>query len=621
MTMKTKSIIFTVLGTVILGFSSCSEMLDTSSTMVMFEQDHQISEATDTVYSVLGIIQKLQTIADRTVLLGEIRGDLTSLNNEASKDLKEISNFEFSSENKYNNPLDYYAVINNCNYYLAHADTTYMRSKEHIFLGEYGVVLAYRAWAYLRLAEAYGKVPFFTEPLTNGAKADPNLYEKKDIKEIARLLIDDLKPFVDVPLPDYGQISDFDNSQLFFIPIRLILGELCLWAGDGYYIEAAKYFHDYLSHLQKYVTTGYQSIWWNSYLFASYQDNYSPLFGSNSETQQITFIPMEGEEYNGVTSELPDIFNSTEKNLYYYTATASQAIRELSANQTCVYYDGYEDQVYYVDPEEMTSIYEKGDLRLGSIVDIDNDIKDEKLASVYNTSKQTIKKINATKICIFRKDLVYLRFAEALNYAGFPESAFAVLKYGLSNQWYTMRDDYISGYEQRIVKAKNLNILDFPYYGTNQGFYPYVFLSSLGAVSTASNTMGIHSRGCGLSEKNDMYALICHPDTLSDRYLSMTAEAQVAYLDSVRAEQMLEVEQKIVDELALETVFEGNRFGDLVRFSMHRGERMGQYSDNAFLAGKVAARNGSESVDKGLESKLTGDGKSFNPAWYMSLPE
>ena len=46
-------------------------MLETESDLVMFEEDNTLNHATDSVYSVMGIINKMQVIADRVVLLGE----------------------------------------------------------------------------------------------------------------------------------------------------------------------------------------------------------------------------------------------------------------------------------------------------------------------------------------------------------------------------------------------------------------------------------------------------------------------------------------------------------------------------------------------------------------------
>lgn len=621
MTMKTKSIIFAVFGAALLGFTSCEGMLSTKSSIVMFEDDHEFDEPTDTVYSVLGIIQKMQKIADRTVLFGELRGDLTSLNGLASKDLQEISNFSTTVENKYNNPIDYYAVINNCNYFLAHADTAKKMNQDYIFRKEYGVVLSYRAWAYLKLAEAYGKVPFVTKPITNGADADAALYDILDIRQIADKLIPELEGFVDEELPDYGGIDAFAKSTLFFLPTRLILGELCLWAGgQANYEKAARYYHDYLYRVGHYVTTGREKIWWTTENFISYYDQYSSLFGTQSALQEISYIPMESDESKGITSELVDIFTSTKKNQYFFKAGPSQAIRDLSASQKFCFYEGISRSIYYLNPESIDNELEKGDLRLASIYEIDNDIEDENLSDVFNTSKQNIRKFNASKICIFRRDLVYLRFAEALNYAGYPEAAFAVLKYGLADQWWENRDDYISQDEKERAARKG-DFLSFPWYGSGQGFRPFEISMINGAEIEETNTMGIHSRGCGLAEKDTSYVLRCRPDTLSDEYLNMDEAGKLAYRDAVRAQQMEEVERYLIDELALETMFEGNRFGDLIRFSMHRGDREGVYSDNAFLAEKVAARNGAAKVDESLKVRLIGSNPTgYNANWYLPLP-
>lgn len=609
MTMKTKSTIFTACAAVLFGLTSCQKMLTTESTIVMFEQDHELNESTDTLYSVVGILQKIQKIADRTVLFGELRGDLTSLNEYASSDLSEISNFSVSKENKYNNALDYYAVINNCNYYLAKADTSYKKNKHYIFRDEYGVVLGYRAWAYIKLAEAYGKVPFVTEPIVNGAMADASLYPLLDIKEISKRLIPDLEPFVDIEQPKYGTMGDF-NSADFFLPTRLILAELCLWAGDGYYVKAAKYLHDYVSSVDRHVYTNLHHVWWRTRYFVSTDDSYSSLFGQSRAEQIISFIPMESQEFMGVTSELDDIYTSTKDNYYYFKATASPALRSLAASQAFCFveYDPLPNE-YYVSPEEMPDQLTKGDLRLYSVLDVDDDIADEKLASTFNTRKQILRKIDPLRICVFRKDLVYLRLAEALNCAGMPEAAFAVLKYGLCED-YVM--EYVSKEERAMAEPNKL--LDF----SRNYFYQYAYSPTQGGVNSRSNTQGIHSRGSGEAQLDTTYVLKCHPDTLSARYLAMSDADKSAYLDSVRSEQQIEVEEYLINELALETSFEGNRFGDLVRFSMHRAEKNGGYTDNAFVAERVAKRNGA--LDQALYDKLKGDGTGYNKDWYLQLP-
>ena len=225
--------------------SSCEKMLETESDLVEFEEDHTLNHATDSVYSVMGIINKMQIIADRIVLLGEVRGDLVLPTVAANSDLKRLSEFNFSEKNRYNQISDYYAVINNCNYFLAHIDTAMERRGRNLFMREYAAVKSYRAWTYLQLAQAYGKVPLILKPLMTEREAVEAMNQTPaDIKEICETFIADLTPYVGVNLPEYGNVANADSKYLF-IPMRALLGDLCLWAGR--YQEAARWYHEYLT--------------------------------------------------------------------------------------------------------------------------------------------------------------------------------------------------------------------------------------------------------------------------------------------------------------------------------------------------------------------------------------
>ena len=99
------------------------------------------------------------------MLFGELRGDLVDENVNTENDLREIINHRVSPENSYYNYNDYYAVINNCNYFLSKVDTTVLVSNQKVLLREYAVVKAIRAWTYLQMTLIYKSVPFITEPI------------------------------------------------------------------------------------------------------------------------------------------------------------------------------------------------------------------------------------------------------------------------------------------------------------------------------------------------------------------------------------------------------------------------------------------------------------------------
>ena len=558
--MKIRSIIYALSLMATMGaVSSCTE---TDSSLVEFEEENNFDQPSDTVYSVMGIIKKMQVIADRTVLLGEIRSDLTRLTDHASTDLQELANFEATAENVYNNARDYYAIIQNCNFYIARADTSIKKRNQSIFLKEYAVVKAYRAWTYMQLALNYGKVPFFTQPLLTEKEADVNLYEKYDIKQIANFFIDDIKDYVDTDYPSYSSIGGM-NSTRFFIPVRALLGDLCLWAGR--YQEAAQYYHDYITALNRSLPIGVNSVTWVDKQFNSILSSYNTLFNrSNSET--LTFIPMEDEEYNGTISYLDDVFNSTEDNNYYNQATYSQALLDLSSAQryTMVVTDvttQLQDTISPADTLAYESQLQRGDLRLYSVITTRS--VGESTTTDYSTIRQTNAKVSTNSVNIYRLAHVYLRYAEALNRAGYPNAAFAVLKYGL----------YPSTVQQYVPEEERTQAGDL------LTFSQYQF--------SRDNTIGIHSRGCGTANADTTYAI---PATLTDK------NAIIEY-----------VEDLIIDEMALEECFEGQRLYDLMRVALRRG-------DNTYLARRIASRNGSNNFNDDLYQRL-----STEANWYLPL--
>ena len=551
------------------AFTSCSDLLDTDSELVEFQDANRLQSPTDSVYSVMGIVYKMQAIADRTVLLGELRGDLTTVTGAASKDLKAIATFSIDQQNAYNRISDYYAIINNCNYYLANINTTLVKNGRKVFEGEYAVVKAFRAWTYLQLAQIYGSVPLVVEPvLTEEASRKAMQQSPMDMTAICNYFIDDLKPYVDTKLPAYGQI-DAMNSQKFFIPVRALLGDLCLWAGR--YMEAAQYYHDYLALRTNPIPTSVSAAKWSDEDIRTKEFRREPSNGINytfESAECLAFIPMESGEFYGIKSDLLNIFNSTDLNFQYAQATPAAGIRQLSAAQDyCATYnltDGTPDTIY-APKENLERSELAGDLRFGTIYDYDVRSQ-ERFARVSENFQQIKKKFYDRGVTIYRVGMIYLRYAEALNRAGYPQSAFAVLKYGL---YPTNVSKYVDEEERKAASP---------------------LISFDADLFTQTNTIGIHSRGSGNAECDLGYAL------------PMPAEQLATRQDTVNYQIPL-VENLIINEMALEGAFEGYRFYDLMRVALRRG-------DASYLADPVSRRDGI--VNESIRSLLL-DTKN----WYL----
>ena len=558
-----KGVILTLF-TLLFTLSSCSDMLETDSSMIEFAEQNKLNSSRDTVSSLMGVVRGIQTIADRTFILGDIRSDQVVITASATTAIKQIANFEVDAENPYNKVSDYYAIINNCNYYIANADTALVKLGKKVFEKEYAAIKTYRAWTYLQLVKNYGQVPLVLDPVLTEAEATAEMNKTySDINTICNYFIEDIKPYVDTESPAVikGDIQ---------IPVRVLLGELCLWAGR--YNEAAQYLHEYLTMKNDPVPTGlsgkiitkYERI--NGTLFASRNSNAYTFTSS----EMLCYMLMATSDYEGVKSELSTVYESVLANNYYAQIEPSQALKKLSADQNyvfCVEASQTERDTLYVLKGGWSDEFADGDLRLYCTLSRRTVNVDE--ASPFSRERITNSKASYSysRMWFYRVQQVYLMYAEALNRLGCPEAALCVLKYGLRNQ-------NIERYVSEKEREKAGTLLDFD-----------------DEVFTKDNTLGVHARGCGDVDCDKNYCVPQPPTALA------------SYEDTVQYQIPL-VEQMIIDEYGLEFTFEGKRFYDLMRIALRR-------NDPAYLADAVAKRNGK--IDDALREKLMDKRNWFLP--------
>jgi hypothetical protein len=564
-------------------FISCSDFIYDDSDQVIYDDgERSLNSDADTLWAVAGIMNKMQAIADRTILLGEMRGDLVDVTAKASTDLRQLASFDITTDNKYARLQDYYAVINNCNYYLAKADTAMRNNRnEYLFMKEYAAVKAFRAWTYLQMALNYGSVPFITEPILTQEQSEQN-YPYYNLQQICDYFVTDIAPFVNVETPGYGTIRN-TNSKLFYYPVYVLLGDLYLWSGK--YREAAENYYQYLStrngrNSAYPLTTSAVRYQRNDSRWLSPVDGWSSVcFGNFSETvtsmsELITMIPGDSIPSEGNYSELRDLFNTNERNDYQSAIVPSKAIVSLSAAQKYCHLTSGGDYVYA--PLDLPEL-KRGDQRLGAVyttLEGLNMVAGGKKVSNYSA----ISKHSTRNVHILRRSMVYLRMAEALCRAGFPRFAFAILKRGINNS--VIENQVVPYYLPQ--HAAWLRSFNFP---------NTLYILETTAAATTENTIGIHGRGCGYSANDTTYVMPDNP----------------AIADSLQRlnYQIEQVENLIVAEGALEQAFEGQRYYDLMRVALRR-------HDASFLADKVARRSGT--LDAALREKLM-DTKN----WYIKV--
>ena len=669
--MKQKSILLAMLLALVAVFStSCEDMLTVDT------GDKSYTNANDTLYSYLGIVKGLQKIAERQVILNEVRGDLTASTEYVTDTLHAISNFDDPQDGSCSllNISDYYAIINNCNFYIANADTNKVKSNVKYMIPEYAQVQAIRAWTYLQLVNIYGEVPFISEPIknldvVNNFDYNNNLVNKDNL--IDKFLELGLDRYVATSYPNYGNYNNgFTNisSQLLFIPVRLVLGDMYLLRGESEsdYRKAAQYYYDYLKTTNSTITAQYCSArrTMGEYTYSSVGNwgTNGSVYTRQATSEVISIIPSSSnKQFGTMLTRIADIYGYTPSSSQSTeTTTTEEGDEDVSSSGRISVVRNYKAQIVpsngyttlnkeqqYVDwvPSTLVRTYydECGDARYHYSTEV---ITHE--GNSYTLACKAAKGSTFYySVPIYRKTLVWLRLAEAINRAGFPEHAFGILKDGLND------DNYPVPNLEREVEVPVLDEYGDPVLDelgnpvTTTETEVYTRYKANGALNYIDDeelanffldfsddlwisNYGIHARGCGygtwtrtsttvapvtnITGDNDDTYFAWEPVLLSKGVDPTTASKE----DIINA-----IEDVICDELALELAFEGYRFSDLVRMANHKNAS--GYDGTEWLAHKIGYRNArEESSDhtiKAVEPDLDLYEKLKNQnLWYLTKP-
>ena len=462
-------------------FTACSDMLESDSSRQLF--DPALDQKTDSVFYAYGIMQAMQQLADQYYFQNEMRGDLVTTTDKASLHLRDLASFTADATNKYDSVYLYYKVINNCNYYLAHRDTTLATGARNVVCNEYAAIASFRAWTYLQLARQYGAVPYITEPVTTIGQINANtsMTSYEGILQGEAQMLEALKArYSDeqIAVPTFNQTSrsvgalnwgsqeKFINPSKCFIPLNVVLGDIYLELGE--YEKAATCYYQYLRFEG---LKGIENISVN-YIdnMSTYYSEYSPIFknftewpvdyneAKNSQYYQgapvwensflhsaspgdvISYIPMAVNYTMGQTTDIPAAFGYN----YYGTERQSAIQTGVSFSFNCPKTENIQivpSQVYCDSARRAQYYYFTEQVKVAPFNWI---VKNERLgdarASIISQGEGADSayvytyKPSTAYILLYRNATVWLHLAEAINRMGYPDAAFAVLKNGLHSE-------------------------------------------------------------------------------------------------------------------------------------------------------------------------------------------
>ena len=650
--MKNKSIISLLVFLMSFGLAttSCEDMLTP-------DMDRNVENFTgrDTVNFYLGILSNVQEMIENNVILGEVRGDLCEPTDYVSDTISAVANFipTEDAENGLLNRAAYYKVINQCNYYLARVDTMAQKNNIYYMRKEYAQVQAIRAWTYMQLVQNYGTVPFITRPVESaGTGWESNSPEGTVNADnlLDKLLENNLMRAYEyertLGLPNYGTFKtgavDIPHKLTLF-PTALVLGDLYLLRGASTsdYERAAAFYYDYLEDAGT-IPNGNAGVrvYYNgedkTYTPNENGDWVMPTLNYNGDL--ITLVPSAANASIGKTlTRVAQIYgfdphsstSSTDQGDAGIALSGQISVQVNYKNRqiapTPSYINLCKNQIYALQVSETKIEYPAnlGDCRIdGTIKYMREDGQRrafiQKFCPRAMSSESYLSGFTFRyNMPVYRKRQIYLRFAEAINRAGFPRHAFAILRNGLqAKKMPAIRYDSVQydDVNKTFKKVPYLRIVadGTGYIGIDEMRRALDHPDFLDFTDDAKwNSQGIHAFGTG--EHKDLDTLYTYDLIVGERMaqeaLRAGAPAEAAQrlryslleesntpttgegegqptepdrsdytelpaddpqVPTDLAQQINAVETLIADEMALETAYEGWRYYDLMRIARHK---------------------------------------------------
>ncbi|MDR1274713.1 MAG: RagB/SusD family nutrient uptake outer membrane protein [Odoribacteraceae bacterium] len=254
-------------GLLLFSLSGCEEIMKVDLNTGMNAEDHY-SSSNEVEGAFIGLIAAFNKVAEQTLILSELKGDLLRPTSYAPEEFWRIYRYAADNEDAYTNPGLFYDIVINCNDFIKRV-IKYNRDfpgniPEAEYRAEISVAICYKVWSLMMIGQFWGEAYVYEDNLETGSE-----------QAMLRLGLDELPVYliaymnggedgVDAfQMPDFRSILADNNIDWFGATLygRVLLAELKLWAGD--YQGAID---DYLAALTTdasntvNLTSGYRSI-------------------------------------------------------------------------------------------------------------------------------------------------------------------------------------------------------------------------------------------------------------------------------------------------------------------------------------------------------------------------
>ncbi len=538
---------------VLAAFASCKKTFDITP-----EDQLDISQmyrnVSDADAAVVGIYGKFASLAERYLILNELRADMLNYTSNADQYLRQISTHTVTPDNPYANPRPFYELIINCNDVLKNFDVMRKgnKMKEAEYQQRFADIACLRSFLYLQLGIHYGEVPYVTDALESvDAIKDQSKFPKLPFSVLLDSLInfsERLSFKEEYPTGTSLNITvDGYPTQKLFVNKKFLLGDLYLWKGN--YTKAATWYRQVMETGTVGTVNGsYYSMYkigWDSngdldhYISYSRAGDASTLV-TNSQWRIMFEQAMNTEGFrrewiwaipfdNKFKPENPfvKLFSPIGGN---YLVKPSQQAMDMWANEQQRPAQGTPGIPY--DARGILSVKNIG----GQPV-----VMKYLYNYINNTTNLPVNILQKnSKWFLYRQTHLHMRFAEAANRDGRFRLAWGLFNTGIAGAYPAPTSD-VTLYHNTLFEAS-----------------PYNF------DARNSGSTGV-------------------PYYRADWYRNIGVRARANVVDypvTNTTDSLIQIENGLINETGLENAFEGTRWPDLLRVALRR-------NDPAFLADKV----------------------------------
>lgn len=557
------------------GLLSCKKLLDTEPAEVL-EEKHMYQNVYDADAAVIGIYGKFMSLASQYTVLNELRGDLLDVTGNSDKYLSQLNTFDVQEGNPYADPRPFYEVILYCNDALKNFKTMLAEGKlkQAEYDARYSDVGALRSWLYLQLGVQFGEVPYVTEPIENlNDLKNESLFPRLTLDQLLDQLISFMKSLPTLKEYPSGTTLlttvDSYSTRKFFVTKDMVLGDLYLWKGN--YRDAA---------------TNYRAVLeWGTDNYADgatgYYEAYRVVYSYNAWDDWLNIFNQQyGERYSNFENIWMLPFDKTFK--------PSNPFISLFANSG--------GGKYQLRPSAFSIANWNAQMRTDELTPYD--IRGKDASWMMSSGQPVVKKQIAVysedlpfetngKWILYRAAALHLRFAEAANRDNQHKLAYAFLNNGIYRVY-----DPTPGVSGRDVTTI-MNTLDLP--------APYNFDARNGDYPRFRAPWYKHT---GIRNRAGTANSVITPAD-SSRFFDVSNPEWYTREVTDHHGLALLIEDKIVEEGALELAFEGYRWPDLLRVALRR-EKEAPGTGIAFLQFWINAKfaeKGAPAPDMSNKSK------------------